>query len=491
MVLAGVLIYALIYSYLTLSKFNAFNATAADLGINASMLYGVFHGSLSLSPGKTGFINTGKLIYLILAPFYNLYPHEQVLLIFQSVWISLCSIPIYFIAKMKTPGRFIPVAVSLLWLLYYPMAGVNWFDFHFMALFPTFFLSAFAFSIYGRWKIALVFFLLATITDFLIPFVMISYSSVTLYLDYKNGRRIGKNHTAWILITFSIFIVTNVLFGFSYTLQYLYNASTTIAVFNASFPEIGFYFILIMAPFLFFSVLAPEFLILLLPFFLLVSFSGFDFYLRTYYIQYPSLTAPIIFLSAIYGMHHFNEGALSRNRHHIKRLLKPAVVSMLMLNTILPLLFTPAGNMVTQPVFNSNLYGASTYSAYTYNTPYYISQTNADLYLGEMILLIPQGASVTGQNNMPQLLQGYEYYWPKEILNGTNVGIYPEYAIVDPYNWFYNNPIFPGENPNYTAKNAFNKLLSTGLYGIYAKAYGITLIKKDYTEVPLFNLTNA
>ena len=32
------------------------------------------------------------------------------------------------------------VIISILWLMYFPLTGVQWFDFHFMALFPTLFL---------------------------------------------------------------------------------------------------------------------------------------------------------------------------------------------------------------------------------------------------------------------------------------------------------------------------------------------------------------
>ena len=78
-IILGVVIYSIVYSYITVAKYDAYNATIFDLGVNANLLYGVFHGGVSLSPNSPYFINTGKMVYLVLAPFYNIYPHEQAL----------------------------------------------------------------------------------------------------------------------------------------------------------------------------------------------------------------------------------------------------------------------------------------------------------------------------------------------------------------------------------------------------------------------------
>lgn len=484
----GIIIYSIIYSFLTIEKYLAFNATAADLGINAALLYGVFHGSISLEPGNQYFINTGKMIYLLLSPFYNVYPNEELLLVFQSFWIAFASFPIYLISRSRLKDEYLSVAFSLAWLLYFPMSGVNWFDFHFMALFPTFFLLGIALMEYGRKKAGLAFLILATITDFLIPMVMIIYGLELLYRDFREGRELRNNYVAPVLIilSLSIIFVTNLFFGVSYTLNYLINSATNIAAFKAGYGHITVYFILIFLPLLFFSILAPDILVMLLPFFFLVSFSDFSLYVRTFYIQYPALTAPIVFLAAIHGFRRFRDFTFKGKKITDRRKIKAVGTGIVLLNLVLAILFTPAGNAIAQPINGTQIDNFFTTGGQSYHTGSAISITSADANLSAIMSLIPKGSSVTGQNNMPQLLQGYSFFWPKQILSNHSDPVYPMYAIADQNNAFFNQPIFPGEAQDITAMNAFNYLYGTGQYGIYAEGGGIALIKRNYTGPPVY-----
>ena len=497
LVLLGVVIYSVVYSFITVAKFNAYNATIFDLGVNAQILYGVFHGGVSLTPGSPNFINTGKMIYLVLAPFYNLYPHEQVLLVFQSVWIALGAVPIYFLVRKNIGDNLIAVLLALSWLLYYPMSGVNWFDFHLMALFPTFFLSGIASLEYGKKKTAFLFLVLTTITDFLIPLVMIFYGLLLLYK--KRGKNRSRNYTIMVLtlIVFSIFIliITNILNGLSYTTGYAYNSATQVSVFKSGYSEIGLYFIRIILPLGFISILAPDYLVLLIPFFALATYSQYQPYVSTMFIQYASLTAPIVFISAIKGIRRLKKLKIGKRPNFS---IRKVTVFILAINVILMLFLTPAGNLITNGIYNSNAGYVVSGNHGIYNTRQQISQKEYDVVLGEMISLIPTGLSVMAQNNIPQLAQYHILLFPSQVISNTTILKYPSYVIVDPYNSFFTNPVFPGEPQDMNAMNTFDRLFATGDYGVLAQADGITLLEEHYTGNPViyhpfsenFNLSN-
>ena len=482
-VILGVVIYSLIYSYITVAKYNAYNATIFDLGVNANFIYGVFHGGVSLSPNSPYFINTGKMIYLVIAPFYNIYPHEQVLLIFQSVWIALGSIPLYFLARKKLGDGLVSVAIGLTWLLYYPMAGVNWFDFHFMAMFPTFFLFGIAALEYGRKKLSLIFLILATISDFLIPLVMILFAVTLIYRRHRSKEKPVIDFLVVFLIAISlgILLITNLTHGLSYTTGYL--RQSTAPTFTSNYAHISLYFVRILLPLGFISILAPEYIVLLLPFFVLVSVTHDRLYTDTMFLQYPSLTAPLIFIAGVTGLHKMGK-ILKFPLKSVKLGLKRFAVVIIIFNIVLALFFTPAGNLATNSIYNENIGNSITGSNGIYNTGSEISQQVYDHYINEMISMIPIGSSILAQNNFPQLSQGNNMVMPASILSNGSA-VFPDYVLVDPYSPFFNNPVFPGESYNITAMNAFNKLFNSGYYGILADASGIELLEKNYTSAPV------
>jgi uncharacterized membrane protein len=68
-------------------------------------------------------------VYLMLVPFYYLYPHPETLLILQTLALALGAWPVYLLAKLKLPPPYALVWV-LVYLLFVPLAYVNLYDFH-------------------------------------------------------------------------------------------------------------------------------------------------------------------------------------------------------------------------------------------------------------------------------------------------------------------------------------------------------------------------
>ena len=88
------LIFAAIYSEISLIRFFEYKLTALDLGVNGALLYQVFHGGIPLTIQGVKDIAYNKLIYLIIAPFYNIYPKMWIILIFQDTLLAFTALPL-------------------------------------------------------------------------------------------------------------------------------------------------------------------------------------------------------------------------------------------------------------------------------------------------------------------------------------------------------------------------------------------------------------
>lgn len=65
------------------------------------------------------------------------------MLIIQEIFLALPAVILYKIAKIHIKDNTSSLLISLSYLLYFPLAGVNYFDFHFQAFFMLFFLLAY------------------------------------------------------------------------------------------------------------------------------------------------------------------------------------------------------------------------------------------------------------------------------------------------------------------------------------------------------------
>lgn len=99
-----------------------FNAMSGH-GFRAPVLFGPSGGSLLA--GHANFV-----LYLFL-PFYWLSPRAETLLIIQSVLLGFAAVPLYGFAKTQLP-RWSAALVSVAYLVYAPLHGPNFYDFHYL-----------------------------------------------------------------------------------------------------------------------------------------------------------------------------------------------------------------------------------------------------------------------------------------------------------------------------------------------------------------------
>lgn len=127
--------YAVTFSYYTLLHHRRFGTAAYDLGINVNWCYNALHGNLFRSAVQFGpdggNVLSGHAIFAMFLwlPLYAISPGAEVLLIYQSVMCGIAAIPLYLTAKELLP-KSAAVVVALAYLLFAPLHGPNFYDYH-------------------------------------------------------------------------------------------------------------------------------------------------------------------------------------------------------------------------------------------------------------------------------------------------------------------------------------------------------------------------
>lgn len=460
---AAITAYAALYSTLSVIRFLTYNAYVYDLGLSSSLLYSAVHDGTYFFIQNPGNITANKMIYIPLAVIFQFYPNFIPLLVFQSIWIAVGAYPLYRISKRVIADPFLSILPSLLYLLYYPLAGVSWYDFHFMALFPTFFFLGFWLYLCDR-KVAsgLVLFL-AAMTNYLAAVIVLLFGLVAIFSKRDNSSRTWDKIYGISLVVFPsiLFLIINMHFGVSYTTS-VSNASGFPMSLFAYLPLKLFLVFSLFFPLFFISLYSPKYLLLALPYFAFVFFQGSHLaYFSPINFQYPSLVIPGLFISFVYGFRRLID--ISRkagNSRRVGRVVKAIVA----VNICMAVILTPVGSIISG---NSTFYDGSAAMTYTVQ----------DSAINAMIAQIPPGSTVMIQANMPQLTAGYDWMVAYEF-NGSN---YPKYAIDDPYDHLFNDTQQVYLSNTSQEVRVFNYFLNSGQYGIVEEQYGIILLERNWS----------
>ena len=345
----SILCYGIAFSYLTLLKHFRFGSCAFDLGIfNQAFYTTIFNGKLFyytpelwMNPSGCFFAVHFSPILFLLLPIYAIYPKVESLLIAQSFLIASAAIPIYLLTEKHLGDKKAAVMMAIIYLLYVPIHGANWFDFHPQALIPLTILFTYYFFREKSWKLYFLMVILSlSIEEHLlyIIFLMAIYFFITELLAIKRKRTTEKTPKNVSLLTMIVciawFLIIRVVKSqYPITPEFLdvYRAVdayrvlgfrgeiTLLPLYVLLYPQRAYealyfdfhvkflYFIILFAPLLFLSfrsefVLVP--LAVLCPM-LLTNYKPY----YTVGAQYPLYLAPLIFIAAIKGLSTLNQSA--------------------------------------------------------------------------------------------------------------------------------------------------------------------------------------
>ena len=114
-----------------------------DLGQYDNVFWNWLHGRplvctpLGADKDWSSFSSHADLGIFFLLPIYAIYPHAETLLVLQACILGLGAIPLYLFAVRRIPP-WSACALAICYLLYPPMHGSNFYDFHFQPVAGTF-----------------------------------------------------------------------------------------------------------------------------------------------------------------------------------------------------------------------------------------------------------------------------------------------------------------------------------------------------------------
>jgi len=515
-----ILFYTLVFSFATVTRFYSLKTYAYDLGNYNQALYTTLRGygflyytaDLPVTGGSMMGVHFSPILLMIL-PIYAIYPAPPTLLALKSFVLALGALPLYQLAKYFLKTRFWGMLFSAIYLLNPALQGINWFDFHPEAFFPTLCLFSLYYGLKRDW-LRYVLFSILTLTTTEYSAVLILVNSFYLLWFHKNEMKLSwrvgrhlefRNIAAYFkypLMTMVIaivwfFIALQIISIFSpnpmvrggatqwsilgadsvpsIPLQLIMAPQSTFAALLYDWPLKLTYLLLLFGSTAFLSFLSPKSLILTLPWFTIALLSNYSPF---YYIgnQYPAFLVPLIMIGSVISTRRFLEFA---SKKPMPFDIQKMVVFFLL---ILSLIFS----IISSPLYGMHL---GTWPDLTYG---FEPITEHDRIVMQVLSLIPENASVITQQNIFPLLSSRtnsfvipigSFYPPGKDFNTTlNEWIeQSDFVLVDLKTSVFETYLI--YNLSYTHIKDF---------GVYASNDGVILLKNKYSDEPfLFVPYNA
>ena len=342
--LAIIVLYFLVYSVLAVLRHRSFHSLGFDLGLFDQTFWNTTQGrpfestmSQALPVPHSLFGDHFSPIFWALMPFYLAYPHPETLVVIQTLFLAAGAWPLFLLARLKLPAGYAPAWV-VVYFLFLPVAAINLFDFHEIALavvplgFALYFLEA------GRTR----WFIVSLVVAFLVKeeVGLVGFAFGAYALIAKRDWKLGVAVMAGSAVAFAA-IIQVVLPFFASGRSYPYIAeryaevggsplgilrtmiTNPIRILRAVFQAKKVFFVIgIFGPVLGLSAVAGWAAILLLPTlgYLLLSSYEPQF---TYTSQYSAPLIPLVVGTSILGL------------ARLPQRLRPAVMSAVVLSALI------------------------------------------------------------------------------------------------------------------------------------------------------------
>ena len=526
--LLSVAVYSSYWSWLAISRDYAMVTAVYDLGLFLQHVW-VFTqpGSIGLYglpglPAPVAYLalTVDQPFEFLLSPLALLNSYSTILVL-QSIALGAGALPLYAIARKTLSSDPPALLVSLAYLLYFPLGGVNWFDAHFIAFFVPLFLLGFYFLIHRSFRLAGLFLLLAGTTEYPSILLVVLFALTLLGEAVLNGRILKRG---WDLpaLKFSLilFVLSLLLFlyqfvylnsylgpqGFAATVHLGASGGVSIGSGPISIRNRITVALLILAPVLFLPVLSPRWLVMLSPIGYLVfgtTYFGYSFP-EIFRSQYSAVFIPFVFLGVVYAMRwlrrFYPAGEVrsvqksSRLYSVRRRLSQPSYLGLAVVLTgiLFASVFQPYGPLNDQGpdkfvVPSANLARFNEIqrleSLVPRDTPYVLFQNDMPGMLPRPLAYLdtPLVTGIGDWQNV-SIYDAEVGHFPLTLFTGHTVNTSVEYAVDDPYNWgflargtAFNNSMYP----------FIRDLYGSGMYGILGEIDGMLALERGYSGVPL------
>ena len=527
-IVIGFLLYSLIWSYITILKLYTMNQPFWDLGDFEQRGLQVL--DYHWTPGFFLYTFLGSEFTFIVFPI-TMFRSLQLILVVQSLALGISVFPLYGIAKHYFDDKKLQLLITIPYLFYFPMAGLNWFSAHYQMFFVPLFIFAYYLLLRKNYKSSIILFLLSGMVRY--PFILLILlfsviGFISLFLDYYSNKSVKVNMSnsqnyksdgydeALVndnFIFYSILIVSSsaiTLLSFFYEGLWHETISNQTGLRAATVLGPGIVqaikqnlnnklltLLLIFLPYLFFFFFSKKWVTMLIPYFALLFLSDNLNYVFPYVFtyQYSSLFAPFVVIGSIEGLYNFSTHFILRSfrtRYQKKKKnvktykdesgrKKTVATFIVIVSVSSAFIFEPYGPLNSKsPVdFNLGVIGHE-------NLSYYQE-------MNEMLSLIPyNNSNIIFQNVFPEV--ALRNFGNDPIL--TNYVIYPNctYFNVEAQKFepiqnidyifvstFVDAFEFLGTPLNTSLFQITYNALSSGKFGILAEAYGMLLLERNYS----------
>ncbi len=321
--------YVAFFGTLTVQKHNAFQSTAYDLGNVDQAVWNTHQGRPFAMTNVEGLANRlGTHVEPILLPIsllYFVWSDPRTLLLLQTAIIALGAWPLYLLAQhvmrnTSHPSRFVlyalPLTFAAVYLLFPALQSANRFDFHAVALAPTFWLFAFYCLETERWGGFVLFSVLVMSCkeDMPLLVVMLGLYAIVVRRKWRLGLLTIGLAIVWFVVAVGWimpYFDTQQVSPFVNRYAYLGEGPAEMAVTLITRPGMVLDHLLsvgglaylgdLLTPVAFLSLLAPQVLVLSVPSLAvnLLSTDGFMHRLEDFHYGVPLV--PVVIASAACG----------------------------------------------------------------------------------------------------------------------------------------------------------------------------------------------
>ena len=315
----AVVAYAVGFSYLTLTRYAAFEARALDMGNLHQTVWNTAQGDFFQMTNQPGTVNRLSLhvepILLPIAALYWLHDGPETLLILQALIVALGALPLFALAKFKLHNEWLALLFALAFLLNPSIQGANWLEFHPVTLAPTFLMAAFYCLVAGRtgWYIGFAVLAASCKEEMGLLLFLIGLYALLVLRRSRTGLLTMILALSWslgaVLVIQQIFAEGNIHWG-----RYDYLGATPLQKVTALFtqPDLVWtqlqragalrYLRELLLPVGFTALLAPEILLLALPSLAINLLADFPPMHQVYELIYVAPVVPFVLLASVMGV---------------------------------------------------------------------------------------------------------------------------------------------------------------------------------------------
>lgn len=318
----GILLYCCYFTTASFLRYDNFYTGRFDLGNMAQTVWNTQHGRFFELTNPNGTDTVSRLsvhadfFLIFLTPFYFIWSDPKMLLLIQTLLLSMGAIFVYLLAKDIVKNKPIALLFAVLYLLNPSVQRSNLYDFHAVTLAAPLLLGAFYYLRNKNYLPFAIFSLLAGTTK---EQVWIIIGLLGGYIAQMQKKKVIGSILFFICVAFSYFLISYAIpqalgsnhFALSYYSDFGDKPFTVIKNIVLSplktlstllLPDRIEYFKQLFMPVGFLSFFAPLYLIFAVPDLLIYSLSS-NAQLHQIYYQYTATITPFIFISAIYGFY--------------------------------------------------------------------------------------------------------------------------------------------------------------------------------------------